>query len=675
MESGKNSAKNQQAASDFPRQLDSARFGVWDWNIETGELVWSPECLEMFGLPLDYKMSYERFLEAIYPEDRERVDQAVKIALETGEHYSTEMRSVWPDGSMHWIASRARAYYNKNGQPIRMSGAGFDITALKQTEEELRRARAEAKAYAENLSTVVDAIPAITFFSRDREGRTMTAGRVAREVFGLPQDVNVSLSDPEVRERFKFEWLEDGRVLTPEELPVQQAATTGRAVGGRQFEVRFPDGRIVYLLGHAVPLLDAAGQSRGAVGAFLDISEMQNKEAELQAARAEAKAQADNLSAILDAMPAAAFIAQDSKCDNIMSNRAAYELLRMPYGENTSMSAPLNKRPNIVVLENGRELAPDELPVQKAAATGQAVRDKELEIRFADGSSVFEFGHAVPLFDDAGNVRGAVGAFMNVTDRKVMEERLRTAHERFQVALKNTPITVFNQGLDLRYKWIYNPAMGYSPVDFIGKRDRDVFERAEDAVRMEAIKDEVIRSGKIYQGEVEAYGLGKIRSYHVTIEPQRDAQNNIIGVTGAFFDLTESKREEAEREKLARQRQLALDAVHMGWWHYDPAAKTGNWDETFRDIFGISTLSAPSNHILRLIHPDDLQMVRTKLGAAGLHHRVSNHPSRWTRALVGGLRRGGVCRRRQRETCGERVGNGARYQRAQGNRRAVTSYD
>ena len=752
-------SQKQQFEEPFSRSVETARFGVWEWNIETGELVWSPDCLEMFGLPSDFEMTYARFLAAVHPDDRERIDEAVKVALETGSHYSTEMRALWPDGSIHWVASRGRAYYNKSGKPVRMSGAGFDITLLKQTEDALHRARAEAKAYAENLANVVDAIPAITFFSVDREGRTMTAGRQAREVFGLPENANVSLSDPRVRERFKFQWLEDGRVLAPEELPVQRAASTGKAIAGKKFEVRFPDARSLYLLGHAVPLLDASGQSRGAVGAFLDITEIQNKEVELGKAqaqakaqadnlaaildsvpaitliaddaeckhvrssrfgyevaklptgvnvsasaptedrqaftllengreltsdeaplqvaaktgrevrdrelemrmgdgrtlhlfghaaplfnetgavrgavgafldvtqlkkverelertRAEAKAQADNLSAVLDALPAAAFISYDRKCEKIICNKAAYELLRIPIGNNPSLTAPPNERPDFIPLENGREIPGEQLPLQVAAATGQAVRGKEIEIRFRDGSSIFEYGHSVPLFDEAGNVRGAVGTYLDVTDMKVMEQRLRAANERFQVALRNTPITVFNQDLDLRYKWIYNPAQGYSPIDFIGKRDNEVFERPEDAAKLEAIKSEVIRCGKIYQGEIEIFGLGRIRTYHVTIEPQRDPRNNTVGVTGAFFDLTESKREAAEREKLAKQRQLALDAVHMGWWHYDPINRMGHWDETFRDIFGMSTLSGPSGDILKLVHPDDLQMVRTKLGAA-----------------------------------------------------------
>jgi len=397
--SGKSSKNNQQAEERISRTVESARFGVWDWNIETGELVWSPECLEMFGLPLDYEMNYERFLAAIYPDDRESVDKAVKTALETGEHYSTEMRAVWPDGSMHWIASRGRAYYNKDGKPVRMTGAGFDITAIKQTEEDLRRARAEAKVYAENLTTVVDAIPAITFFSRDREGRTMTAGRVAREVFGLPENSNVSLSDPEVRERYKFQWLEDGRLLTPEKLPVQQAASTGKAIGGKKFEVRFPDGRTLHLLGHAVPLLDASGEARGAVGAFLDITEIQNKEEELKKAQAQAKAQADDLAAILDSVPAITLIANDPECKHIRSSRFGYEIAKLAPGANVSASASPEERQPFILLENGRELSGEEAPLQVAAKTGQEVRDRELEMRMGDGRKLHLFGHAVPLFN------------------------------------------------------------------------------------------------------------------------------------------------------------------------------------------------------------------------------------------------------------------------------------
>ena len=404
--------------------VKSAGLGTWDWDIQSGELVWSRTCLEMFGLPPDTRMSYALFLEAVHPDDRERIEQAVKRALDHPEEYSVEMRSIWPDGSVHWIASRGRAYFNEAGQAIRMTGAAMDVTGLKETEEQLRRVQTEVKAQADNLAAVIDAVPGIVFFSEDRECRRMSGSRFAYELFGLPR------------------------------------------------------------------------------------------------------------------------------------------------GTNVSMSAPLEERPNHKVLENGIEVPAEDLPMQRAARTGREIRDRELEVRTSDGKSILMYGHAVPLFDDTGEVRGAIGAYLDISDRKLLEERLQVTSERFQVALRGTPITVFNQGLDLRYKWMFNPGRGYRVAEIIGKRDSDFLERPEDAAKIEAIKTNVMRTGRSFRDEVVIHHDGEPRTYHITIEPQRDAHARIIGLTAASFDLTERKRWEAERKvsELAlreSERQLALEATAM----------------------------------------------------------------------------------------------------------------
>jgi len=451
--------------------LASAGMGTWDWDVRSGELVWSERCLEMFGIPAGTEMTYERFLSALHPEDREPVDQAVQMSLSQNQDYSIEMRAVWPDGSIHWVLSRGRACFDAAGKPIRMSGVAMDVTRLKQTEEDLKQARGQAKVHADDMTAIFDAVPAAVFFSHDR------------------------------------------------------------------------------------------------------------------------------------------------KCEKITSNRAAYELLRMPYGSNLSQSAPPEERRHFRVFENGCELAAEELPLQEAAMTGEPVRNKELEIRFADGSSTYEFGHAVPLFDEDGNVRGAVGAFLDITDRKVIEERLRTSSERFRVALRGTPITVFNQGLDLRYRWVHNPRGIHSIVEVLGKRDRDLLERPEDWKMTEEIKAEVLRTGVSYQGEMTVSLNGRPCHYHVRIDPQRDAYGRIVGVTGATFDLTESKQAQAEREQLWQQRQLALDAAQMAWWRYDATANTGSWDDTFKRIFGITANSLPTQEILKHFHTDDLARMSSEFEA------------------------------------------------------------
>jgi PAS domain S-box-containing protein len=119
--------------------MEAADLGTWDWDIAADHLVWSPRCLAVFGLEPDTPMSYQRFLDALHPDDRERIDKAVRTALERHTDYNVEMRTVWPDGSLHWVSSRGRAYYDSSGRAVRMNGAAHDITQHKLADEALFR--------------------------------------------------------------------------------------------------------------------------------------------------------------------------------------------------------------------------------------------------------------------------------------------------------------------------------------------------------------------------------------------------------------------------------------------------------------------------------------------------------------------------------------------------------
>ena len=84
----------------------------------------------------------------------------------------------------------------------------------------------------------------------------------------------------------------------------------------------------------------------------------------------------------------------------------------------------------------------------------------------------------------------------------------------------------------------------------------------------------------------------------------------------SFIDITERNRAEAGREAQAQQRQLALNAARLGWWHYDPVTKIASVDERCKEIFGISESQCQNEKILELLHPDDLSRVWTLVEAA-----------------------------------------------------------
>ena len=135
------------------------------------------------------------------------------------------------------------------------------------------------------------------------------------------------------------------------------------------------------------------------------------------------------IAAVLEAVPVAVFIAQDAECRSISGNRMAYELLRMPPAGNVSKSGlELEKAKTWREVRDGRDIPADELPMQIAARTGKRVHNCEFDMSFDDGVYRCWLGNAVPLFDESGQPRGAVGAFIDITERKRDAEALAAAN-------------------------------------------------------------------------------------------------------------------------------------------------------------------------------------------------------------------------------------------------------
>jgi PAS domain S-box-containing protein len=117
---------------------EGADLGIWNWNTVSGELIWSDKCKALFGIPADETMSYQRFSDALHPDDRERTDHAVNEALDKHKDYNIEYRSLWPDGSIHWLAAKGRGYYDATGKAVRLEGVVLDISERKQTERQFK---------------------------------------------------------------------------------------------------------------------------------------------------------------------------------------------------------------------------------------------------------------------------------------------------------------------------------------------------------------------------------------------------------------------------------------------------------------------------------------------------------------------------------------------------------
>ena len=210
------------------------------------------------------------------------------------------------------------------------------------------------------------------------------------------------------------------------------------------------------------------------------------------------------------------------------------------------------------------------------------------------------------------------GILRDVTERKRAEDEMRHSEERFRVALKDSPITVFNQDQDLRYTWIYNPQM-YWQLDVLGKTDEEIFGPRK-AAKLTSLKRQVLTTGVALREEVTVRGKGFV--FDISIEPLLDAHRNVVGITGACMDI-------AKIRELADRLQDSTDRLEQEKSYLETEIRT---ELGFEHIIGESPALREVLKKARIVAPTDstvLLLGETGTGkelvARSLHSLSSRH--------------------------------------------------
>ena len=121
--------------------LSSANAGSWNWEIETGKLVWSPENYDLYGLDPQIKhLNYQDWKNRLHPEEREKIDEEVQqVVIGQLPQFNSEFRIIHPQRGVRWIWGLGNLTCDDNNKPIKLSGINIDITERKQAEEKLRQ--------------------------------------------------------------------------------------------------------------------------------------------------------------------------------------------------------------------------------------------------------------------------------------------------------------------------------------------------------------------------------------------------------------------------------------------------------------------------------------------------------------------------------------------------------
>ena len=169
------SAKRGDALSSYHRRsaLDAAQIGEWELDLGTGVTTRSLRHDQCFGYDTVLaEWTYAIFLRHVIPADRDRVDRAFQEALTFGPLYEVEFRVYWPDGSLHWLLSRAHIIRDASGSAGSISGVQIDITSHKLAQEKI-----------DHLAMIVDRITT-PMMTTDNQGNIDWANSAFMEMTG-----------------------------------------------------------------------------------------------------------------------------------------------------------------------------------------------------------------------------------------------------------------------------------------------------------------------------------------------------------------------------------------------------------------------------------------------------------------------------------------------------------
>lgn len=509
------------------------------------------------------------WVKALHPDDIEHTLDVWSQALEAQSRYEVEYRVRRHDGVYRHMLARAVPVGKEDGSIQEWVGACVDITERKQIEDtQLFLTHCGWVAYGEDvfesLARHLSETLEMDYVCIDRlEGDSLSARTVAIYFDGKFDDnVTYTLKDTPCGEVVKRQiccFVSEVRHLFPDDLVLQQMQAESYVGTILRDSHGQPIGLIAVIGRRPLTNPRQAETILRLVG-MRAARELERKQADeaLRKSEETARRRAEELEKLMDLVPGGIWVAQDSECRSIVGNRAAGQMYETASGKNVSAGTAVGEVLNTErrFFSGDRELRPEELPMQFSVAKGIDVRDYELGVLLPSGRRMTMLGNCSPLFDDQGRVRGGLGIFIDITERKRVEDALRESERQFRELAEALPHLV----------WITDAA---GRVLFFNRRLQEelgiTLEQSPESRAAEAVHPEdrdralstwrrCIETGENFETEYrQRAASGEYRWFLVRGIPIRDEQGQVTRWFGSYTDIEDGKRAE---ERLRQSQKL-----------------------------------------------------------------------------------------------------------------------
>ena len=504
----------------FSKSQVYANIGTWEWDIQTGELYWSEQIASLFGHERGtIETTYENFVAAIHPDDRDKVTNAVQASLDDPTHkYEIDHRVTWADGTIRWLHEIGDIVRAADGTPLRMLGVVSDIHDRKLTEEALmesERNLAEAQRIAKLGSWSFSLKTGVGKWSEERY-----------RVFGLvPGEVEPSI------ESFKKSLHPDdrGRVMSE----VKEAADMGKHLDTETRIIR-PNGEqaVIHIMGEVG--YDRTGTEKVMTGTVMDTTKRKHIEDELRAKEA-------TLQTFLDAISDSVAMV-DLEANFVLVNRAMAEL----YGKGSQdlLGKPMFRLTPTEVGQSRRQT------IDEVAKTGLPMHLTDEH----DGRWHNSF--FTPVFGPDGNVVQVALVAREITQdiaKDVLLCKMRQATEQSDNAVFITDAEGTIEYINPRFTTL----TGYTAAEAIGKNPR-ILKSSETPEEVHADIWNTIQAGKEWRGELnDRHKTGSRFWAYATISPIKDSHGTITHYVATHEDISQRKEVDLAMQAALKQAGIA----------------------------------------------------------------------------------------------------------------------
>lgn len=575
----------------FSEAMAAVSDGLWDWNVSTGEVYYSPGYFRMLGYePGELPNTLDTWLDLVHPEDQGQALAENEACLwnET-QAIHVEFRMRARDGSWRWILRRGRAVKrDPRGRALQMIGTHMDITERKQAEVRLQKSEERYRLLFENNPNpmwVYD-VESLAF---------LAVNDAAVDAYGYSHDEFFGMTIKDIRPE------EDVSRLLENIAHV----TTGIDRAG-YWRHRKRDGRIidVEITSHSL-LFEGRPAELVLVN---DVTERKAAEDRLR------KSEALYRQAIEVAGGIPYLQSYKTGITGIH-----YEFIGEGIRQITGYGPEEFDLPLWDSLVEESILLGDlaqytfEEAIRRVRTGVDSIWRCEHRVRARDGSIHWVFEAAVELYDQSGVSHGSIGMFQDITERKQAEENLRISEQRYRTLAQNLPdsaLLLYDQ--NLRFILADGPELestGFSRKMLEGKTLQEALP-PEFVDRVEANMRRALAGVKFYD-ELPF----EDRFYRYAFVPLRDGSEKDAMAMILATNITQIRQVEDALKDSQRRLSTALRATNVGVWEWDMRTNKTYWsDENYR-LMGLEPGGVESRYEnwANAVHPEDLPAAEAEL--------------------------------------------------------------